>query len=63
MAWVEKDHSDHWVSTPCYVQGPQPADQAAQSHIQPGLEYTGQDFHVANKEIQTLRAFSRSFQL
>ena len=38
MAWVEKDHSDHPVSTPCYVQGRQPADQAAQSHIQPGLE-------------------------
>jgi len=38
MAWVEKDHNDHRVSTPCYVQGRQPADQAAQSHIQPGLE-------------------------
>jgi len=38
MAWVEKDHSDHPVSTPCYVQGKQPPDQAAQSHIQPGLE-------------------------
>jgi len=38
MAWVEKDHSAHPVSTPCYVQGRQPADQAAQSHIQPGLE-------------------------
>jgi len=38
MAWVEKDHSDHLVSTACYVQGCQPADQAAQSHIQPGLE-------------------------
>ena len=38
MAWVEKDHNDHWVSTPCYVQGHQPADQAAQSHIQPGPE-------------------------
>jgi len=23
---------------PCYVQGRQPPDQAAQSHIQPGLE-------------------------
>jgi len=23
---------------PCYVQGCQPPDQAAQSHIQPGLE-------------------------
>jgi len=23
---------------PCYVQGDQPPDQAAQSHIQPGLE-------------------------
>jgi len=38
MAWVEKDHSAHPVSTPCYVQGRQPAAQAAQSHIQPGLE-------------------------
>ena len=38
MAWVEKDHNDHRVSTPCYVQGHQPPDKAAQSHIQPGLE-------------------------
>ena len=38
MAWVEKDHRDHRVSYPCYVQGRQPADQAAQSRIQPGLE-------------------------
>jgi len=38
MAWVEKDHSAHPVSTLCYVQGHQPADQAAESHIQPGLE-------------------------
>ena len=38
MAWVEKDHSAHPVPTLCYVQGRQPADQAAQSHIQPGLE-------------------------
>jgi len=38
MAWVEKDHNDHIVSTPCYVQGRQPPAQAAQSHIQPGLE-------------------------
>jgi len=38
MAWVEKDHSAHWVPTPCYVQGHQPPAQAAQSHIQPGLE-------------------------
>ena len=38
MAWAEKDHSDHRVSTPCCVQGRQPPDQAAQSHIQPGLE-------------------------
>jgi len=36
MAWVEKDHSAHIVSAPCYVQGHQPPDQAAQSHIQPG---------------------------
>ena len=38
MAWVEKDHNDHWVPTPCYVQGHQPPAQAAQSHVQPGLE-------------------------
>jgi len=38
MACVEKDHNDHPVPTPRYVQGRQPADQAAQSHIQPGLE-------------------------
>jgi len=38
MAWVEKDHNAHLLSTPCYVQGRQPAAQAAQSHIQPGLE-------------------------
>jgi len=38
MAWDEKDYNDHLVSTPCYVQGRQPPDQAAQSHIQPGLE-------------------------
>jgi len=38
MAWVEKAHSAHSVPTPCYVQGRQPAAQAAQSHIQPGLE-------------------------
>uniref|UniRef100_A0A8V0XHI2 Ras-related protein Rab-6B n=1 Tax=Gallus gallus TaxID=9031 RepID=A0A8V0XHI2_CHICK len=38
MAWIEKDHSAHPVPTPCYVQGEQPAAQAAQSHIQPGLE-------------------------
>jgi len=38
MAWVAKDHSAHPVPTPCYVQGRQPTAQAAQSHIQPGLE-------------------------
>jgi len=27
-----------WFQPPCYVQGRQPPDQAAQSHIQPGLE-------------------------
>jgi len=35
MAWAEKDHNDHLVSTPYYVQGHQPVDQAVQSHIQP----------------------------
>ena len=39
MAWVEKDHNAHAVPPPpCCVQGHQPADQAAQSHIQPGLD-------------------------
>jgi len=38
MACVEKDRNDHRLSTPCYVRGHQPPDQAAQSHIQPGLE-------------------------
>jgi len=38
MAWVEKDHNVHRVSTPCYVQGRQPPDQAAQSRLPPGLE-------------------------
>ena len=38
MAWAGKDHNDHLVPTPCYVQGRQPAAQAAHSHIQPGLE-------------------------
>ena len=38
MAWAEKDHNAHSVPTPCYVQCRQPADQAAQSHIQPGLQ-------------------------
>jgi len=38
MAWVEKAHNAHPVPTPCDVQGRQPAAQAAQSHIQPGLE-------------------------
>jgi len=27
-----------WLQPLCYVQGRQPPDQAAQSHIQPGLE-------------------------
>jgi len=39
MAWVQKDHNNHPVSTPCYVQGCQPPDQADQSHIQPGFGY------------------------
>ena len=38
MAWVEKNHNGHLVTPSCYVQGRQPLDQAAQSHIQPGLE-------------------------
>jgi len=42
MAWVERDHNAHWGSPssppPCYVQGRQSQEQAALSHIQPGLE-------------------------
>jgi len=37
-AWVAKAHTPHCIPTPCCVQGRQPAAQAAQSHIQPGLE-------------------------
>jgi len=33
-----KDHNNHLVSTPRCVQGLQPPNQAAQSHIQPGSE-------------------------
>ena len=42
IEWLELN--DHRVTMiiefqpPCYVQGCQPLDQAAQSHIQPGLE-------------------------
>ena len=38
MAWVEKDHNDHLVSTPLLCAGSPTTRQAAQSHIQPGLE-------------------------
>jgi len=38
IAWSEKDLKHHLVSNPCHGQGRQPLDQAAQSHIQPGLE-------------------------
>jgi len=31
MAWVEKDHNDHLISTPYHKQGCQPLDQATQS--------------------------------
>jgi len=31
MAWVEKDHNAPPVPTPGYVQGHQPADQAARA--------------------------------
>jgi len=37
MSWVEKDHSDHLVSTPLPGAGLPPPDQAAQSHIQPAF--------------------------
>jgi len=35
---------------PCYVQGRQPPDQAAQSHIQPGLEYSDGPEELAGEE-------------
>ena len=38
MAWVDKTTVIIEFQPPCYVQGRQPPDQAAQSHIQPGLE-------------------------
>ena len=34
--------------SPCYVQGHQPPDQAAQSHIQPGSFSLSMDFHLEN---------------
>jgi len=40
MVWFEKDLTDYTVPTPCCVQDCQPADQAAQSHIQPGMGHT-----------------------
>ena len=60
MAWVEKGHSDHVVSTPCYVQGRQPAAQAAQSHIQPGLEcLQGWDIHsLLGQPVQCITTLS-----
>jgi len=54
MAWVAKAHNAHPVPTPCYVQGHQPADQAAQSHIQPGLEcLQGWGIHNLNRTSET----------
>ena len=42
---------------PCYVQGRQPPDQAAQSHIQPGLEcLQGWGIHNLFQYVTTLRA-------
>jgi len=67
MAWVEKDHSDHPVSTPCYVQGRQPADQAAtttaktpQRQSQPCCAFTA--FEAQNSLIKTNhRAYSGTY--
>ena len=67
MAWVEKDHNAHLVSTPCYVQGCQPPDRAAQSHSQPGLERLqgwGIHAHPSSRllaEIPKLRDYVRRF--
>jgi len=38
MAWVEQGLKDHLFSALCCGQGCQLLDQAAQRHIQPGLE-------------------------
>jgi len=59
MAWVEKDHNDHLVSTPCYVQGCQPPAQAAQSHIQPGLQcLKGWGIHsLLGQHVQSVTTF------
>jgi len=56
MSWVAKAHNAHPVPTPCYVQGRQPAAQAAQSHIQPGLE------HQVVPQLSTRRALSERLQ-
>ena len=60
MAWVEKDHNDHSVPTPCYVQGRQPPDRAAQSHIQPGLECQKMQLNAVLEEQQLFFASSLS---
>jgi len=56
MAWVEKAHGAHLVPIPCYVQGRQPLDQAAEIHIQPGLE-------KAQASLFTCRLFGVSVSL
>ena len=53
MAWVEKDHNDHWVSAPRHVQGRQPPDQAAQSHISMKNEF--------NCEVIIITVFTKHF--
>ena len=58
MAWVEKDHSAHLIPTPCYVQGRQPAAQAAQSHIQPGVI----EFYVISLSLLVLPTFVHAFE-
>ena len=49
MAWIEKDHNGHLVSNPCYVQGCQPLDQAAQSHNLPGNKNSNNISDLRNK--------------
>jgi len=53
MAWVAKVHSAHPVPTPCYVQGRQPAAQAAQSHISMKNEF--------NCEVIIITVFTKHF--
>ena len=54
MAWAEKDLTVIiQFQPPCYVQGLQPLDQAAQSHTQTGLQCL-QGWGIHNLKCQKL---------